>query len=76
MTFQAGDTVKVVDFPTHAPYYLSGESGMILEASGSSDYVPEHYTIQFESESHILYGTEIAFAKTNSPPITFEDQED
>ena len=55
-----GDTVSVIDFPMHAPYYLSGESGMVIEASGSSVDVPEHYTIQFEdSGSHILLGCEL-----------------
>lgn len=55
-----GDTVSVIDFPMHAPYYLSGESGMVIEASGSSVDVPEHYTIQFEdSGSHILLGSEL-----------------
>jgi hypothetical protein len=55
-----GDTVSVIDFPMHAPYYLSGESGMVIEASGSSVDVPAHYTIQFEdSGSHILLGSEL-----------------
>ena len=55
-----GDTVSVIDFPMYAPYYLGGESGMVIEASGSSVDVPEHYTIQFEdSGSHILLGSEL-----------------
>jgi len=34
MSFEAGDTVVVIDFPMHAPYYLGGEAGMIVEVSG------------------------------------------
>ena len=31
MSFEAGDTVIVIDTPMHAPYYLGGEAGMIGE---------------------------------------------
>jgi len=71
MSFEAGDTVTVVDFPMHAPYYLGGEAGMIVEVSGSSDYVPEHYTIQFENGSHILYGSELR-REVNEQDLTYE----
>ena len=71
MSFEAGDTVTVVDFPMHAPYYLGGEAGMIVEVSGSADYVPEHYTIQFENGSHILYGSELR-REVNEQDLKYE----
>ena len=71
MRFEAGDTVIVVDTPMHAPYYLGGEAGMIVEVSGSADYIPEHYTIQFENGSHILYGAELR-REVNEQDVTYE----
>ena len=71
MSFEAGDTVTVVDFPMHAPYYLGGEAGMIVEVSGSADYVPELYTIQFENGSHILYGAELR-REESEQDVTYE----
>ena len=66
-----GDTVSVIDLPMYAPYYLSGESGMVIEASGSSVDVPEHYTIQFENGSHILYGSELR-REESEQDVTYE----
>jgi len=54
MMFEAGETVRVMAGSIHSPSYLQGESGMVLEVSGSSDYVPEHYTIEFETGTHIV----------------------
>ena len=71
MSFEAGDTVAVIEFPTHAPYYLGGEAGMIVEVSGSADYIPEHYTIQFENGSHILYGAELR-REQSEQNVTYE----
>ena len=44
---------------------------MIVEVSGSADYVPEHYTIQFENGSHILYGAELR-REVNEQDLTYE----
>ena len=66
-----GDTVSVIDFPMYAPYYLGGELGMVIEASGSSVDVPEHYTIQFENGSHILYGDELR-REVDEQDLTYE----
>ena len=71
MRFEAGDTVIVVDTPMHAPYYLSGEAGMIVEVSGSAEYIPEHYTIEFETGTHILYGSELR-REANEQDLTYE----
>jgi len=71
MTFEAGETVVVMAGSVHSPSYLQGESGMILEVSGSSDYVPEHYTIEFEKETHILYGSELR-REENARDVTYE----
>ena len=71
MRFEAGDTVIVIDTPMHAPYYLSGEAGMIVEVSGSAEFIPEHYTIQFENGSHILCGTELR-REVNEQDLTYE----
>ena len=59
MTFEAGETVIVMAGGGHSPSYLHEERGRVLEVSGSSDYVPEHYTIEFETGTHILYGSEL-----------------
>ncbi len=71
MTFEAGETVIVMAGSVHSPSYLHGESGMILEVSGSSDYVPEHYTIKFETGTHILYGSELR-REVNEQDLTYE----
>jgi len=71
MRFETGETVTVVAGSVHCPFYLQGESGMILEVSGSSDYVPEHYTIEFESGTHILYGSELR-REANEQDLTYE----
>ena len=44
---------------------------MVLEVSGSSDYVPEHYTIEFETGTHILYGAELR-REENAQDVTYE----
>ena len=71
MTFEAGETVIVMACSTHSPSYLHGESGMVLEVSGSSDYVPEHYTIEFETGTHILYGSELR-REESEQDVTYE----
>jgi hypothetical protein len=71
MTFEAGETVVVMAGSVLSPSYLQGESGMILEVSQSSDYVPEHYTIKFEKETHILYGSELR-REDNARDVTYE----
>ena len=71
MTFEAGETVIVMAGSVHSPFYLQGESGMVLEVSGSSDYVPEHYTIEFETGTHILYGSELR-REENARDVTYE----
>jgi len=71
MTFEAGETVVVMAGSVHSPSYLQGESGMILEVSQSSDYIPEHYTIEFEKETHILYGSELR-REENARDVTYE----
>ena len=71
MRFETGETVTVVAGSIHSPFYLQGESGMILEVSGSSDYVPEHYTIEFENGTHILYGSELR-REANEQDLTYE----
>ena len=71
MTFEAGETVVVMAGSVLSPSYLQGESGMILEVSQSSDYVPEHYTIKFEKETHILYGSELR-REDNAQDVTYE----
>ena len=71
MRFEAGETVIVMAGSVHSPFYLQGESGMVVEVSGSADYVPEHYTIQFENGSHILYGSELRREK-NEEDVTYE----
>ena len=71
MMFEAGETVRVMAVSTHSPSYLQGESGMILDVSGSSDYVPEHYTIEFETGTHILYGCELR-REENAQDVTYE----
>ena len=69
--FEAGETVIVMAGSVYSPSYLQGESGMILEVSQSSDYVPEHYTIKFEKETHILYGSELR-REDNARDVTYE----
>ena len=71
MTFEAGETVVVMAGSVLSPSYLQGESGMILEVSQSSDYIPEHYTIKFEKETHILYGSELR-REDNAQDVTYE----
>ena len=71
MTFEAGETVVVMAGSVLSPSYLQGESGMILEVSQSSDYVPEHYTIKFEKETHILYGSELQ-REDNARDVTYD----
>ena len=71
MTFEAGETVVVMAGSVLSPSYLQGESGMILEVSQSSDYIPEHYTIKFEKETHILYGSELR-REANEQDLTYE----
>ena len=71
MTFEAGETVVVMAGSVHTPSYLQGETGMILEVSGSSDYVPEHYTIEFENETHVLYGSELR-REEDEQNVTYE----
>ena len=71
MTFEAGETVVVMAGSVLSAAYLQGESGMILEVSQSSDYIPEHYTIKFEKETHILYGSELR-REDNAQDVTYE----
>ena len=71
MMFEAGETVRVMAGSIHSPSYLQGESGMVLEVSGSSDYVPEHYTIEFETGTHILYGSELR-REESGQNVTYE----
>ncbi len=71
MMFEAGETVRVMAGSVHFPSYLQGESGMVLEVSGSSDYVPEHYTIEFETGTHILYGSELR-REESEQDVTYE----
>ncbi len=71
MRFEAGETVIVVAGSVHSPSYLQEERGMVVEVSGSSDYVPEHYTIEFENETHILYGSELR-REYNDQDVTYE----
>ena len=71
MMFEAGETVRVMAGSVHSPAYLQGESGMVLEVSGSSDYVPEHYTIEFETGTHILYGSELR-REESGQNVTYE----
>ena len=69
--FEAGETVIVMAGSVYSPSYLQGESGMILEVSQSSDYVPEHYTIKFEIEPPILYGSELR-REESEQDVTYE----
>ena len=71
MRFEAGETVIVIEGAIHSPSYLSGERGMILEASGSCDDVAEHYTIEFEKETHILFGSELR-REESEQDVTYE----
>jgi hypothetical protein len=71
MSFEAGETVIVLAGSVHSPFYLQGESGMVVEASGSADYVPEHYTIEFETGTHILYGSELR-REVNEQDLKYE----
>jgi hypothetical protein len=71
MSFEAGETVIVLAGSVHSPFYLQGERGMVVEVSGSADYVPEHYTIEFETGTHILYGSELR-REVNEQDLKYE----
>ena len=71
MTFEAGETVIVMAGSVHSRSIYRVRAGMVLEVSGSSDYVPEHYTIEFETGTHILYGSELR-REDNAQDVTYE----
>jgi len=56
MSYEVGENVTISEYSYNAPYASRGETGMVIDVSGSVDQTPESYTVDLP-EHGTLYLT-------------------
>ena len=45
MSYEVGENVTISEYSYNAPYTSRGETGIVIDVSGSADQTPESYTV-------------------------------
>ena len=56
MSYEVGENVTISEYSYNAPYTSRGETGIVIDVSGSADQTPESYTVDLP-EHGTLYLT-------------------
>ncbi len=59
MKFSVGQKVKVSRTTFNAPSFLNDEEGVIIDHSGSVDFTPDCYVVDFDQGTHFLVADDL-----------------
>ena len=59
MKFSVGQRVKVTRTTFNTPSFLNDEEGTIIDHSGSVDFTPDCYVVDFDKGTHFLVADDL-----------------